>query len=94
MSKDLTNQQQPKKPFDIEEAFVRLRRVVEPFAKATLFELRDEGFTPAFEQLVACIISIRTYDETMIEVARRLFEVARTPVEVFQLSVDKIDSLI
>ncbi len=94
MSRNLTNQQPSKKPFDVDEAFIRLRQAVEPFAKAALFELRDEGFTSAFEQLVACIISIRTYDETMVKVARQLFEVARTPAEIFQLSTDEIDTLI
>lgn len=94
MSKNSTAQQPAKKPFDIDEAFVRLRRAVEPFAKAALFELRDEGFTSAFEQLVACIISIRTYDETTVKVAPRLFKVARTPAEILQLSTDEIDALI
>jgi len=94
MPRNSINQQLPKKPFDIDEAFIRLRQAVEPFAKAALFELRDEGFTSAFEQLVACIISIRTYDETTIKVAPRLFKVARTPAEVFQLSTEEIDTLI
>jgi endonuclease-3 len=88
------DQQLLKKPFDVDKIFVRLRQAVEPFAKAALFELRDEGFNSVFEQLVACIISIRTYDETTIKVAPRLFKVARTPAEVFRLSTDEIDALI
>lgn len=94
MPRNSKKQPLSKKPFDIDEAFVRLRQAVEPFAKAALFELRDKGFTSAFEQLVACIISIRTYDETTVKVAPRLFEVARTPAEIFRLSTDEIDALI
>lgn len=86
----MPDQTLPKKSFDIDEAFVRLRQAVAPFARAALFELRDEGFTLAFEQLVACIISIRTYDETMIVAARRLFRVARTPAGVLQLSASAL----
>jgi endonuclease-3 len=83
-----------KKPFQIDVAFERIREAVKPFARAALFELRDEGFSSPFEQLVACIISIRTYDEAMIQIARKFFQVARTPPEVLALSPTQIDRLI
>ncbi|HEX8834877.1 MAG TPA: endonuclease III [Abditibacteriaceae bacterium] len=83
-----------KEPFDLDEVFRRLRVATEPFAKAALFELRDDGYTSAFEQLVACIISIRTYDETMLPAARKLFGLARTPAQMMQLSVEEIDKCI
>jgi len=83
-----------KKSFDVDEVFARLRLAVAPYPRAALFELRDEGFSSPFEQLVACIISIRTYDETMIRVARDLFAVARTPEGVLALSIADIDALI
>ena len=81
-------------PFDIAEALRRIRTAIKPFAKAAMFELADDGFDSAFEQLVACIISIRTRDETMLPTAKRLFAVARTPAEVSRLSADEIDALI
>ena len=59
-----------------------------------MFELRDEGYATPFEQLVACIISIRTRDEAMIVMARRLFERARTPAEIVALGVAGVDELI
>ena len=68
-----------KAPFDIDLAIQRIQKAVQPFPKAAMFELFDEGFTSAFEQLVACIISIRTYDEVMLPTARKLFALARTP---------------
>jgi endonuclease-3 len=83
-----------KRPFDIDAAFVAIRVAVAPFPRAALFELYDEGFQSAFEQLVACMISIRTRDETMLPLARRLFSQARTPADVAALSTAAVDELI
>jgi endonuclease-3 len=89
------NQPAPeKKPFDIDLAIQRIREAVRPYPKAAMFELADEGFRSVFEQLVACIISIRTLDETTLPVARRLFARARTPAEMSQLTKQEIDALI
>ena len=63
-------------------------------ADAAMFALATEGYTTLFEQLVACIISIRTRDETMVVCARRLFERARTPKAIAALPVRSIDALI
>jgi len=81
-------------PFDFERAFEALREATKPFAKAALFALRDDGFVTPFEQLVACILSIRTFDETMLPAAKKLFEVARTPQEILSLTISQIDALI
>jgi endonuclease III len=83
-----------KRPFDIAAAIRAIRKAVEPFAKAALFELAEDGFNSTFEQLVACIISIRTYDEVMLPTARRLFERARTPEQMRRLSPEEIDEII
>ena len=60
----------------------RIREAVRPFPKAALFELAEDGYCAPFEQLVACIISIQTRDETTLPVARRLFARARTPESI------------
>ena len=83
-----------KLPFDIDVAMGRIREAVRPFPRAALFELADEGFDTPFELLVACIISIRTLDETTLPVARRLFARARTAHEVCNLTPAEIDALI
>ena len=83
-----------KHPFDIDTAIRRIRGAVAPFPKAAMFELAEDGFNSTFEQLVACIISIRTYDEVMLPTARRLFERARTPEEMAALSPQEIDAII
>src|SRR5215210_7344985 len=83
-----------KLPFDIDLAVSRIRKAVQPFAKAAMFELAEDGFDSTFEQLVACIISIRTYDEVMLPTARKLFARARTPEQVSRLTPEEIDDLI
>lgn len=72
----------------------RVGAAVEPFPKAALFELAEEGFTSAFEQLVACILSIRTRDEVTLPAARRFFKAARTAAEVARLTPAQVDDLI
>ncbi|MFL5614359.1 MAG: endonuclease III domain-containing protein [Gemmatimonadaceae bacterium] len=85
-----------KKAFDIDVAVDRIRRTIAEtgVADAAMFALATEGYTSLFEQLVACIISIRTYDETMLIAARRLFAKARTPAAIAALPVRSIDALI
>ncbi|HOP80270.1 MAG TPA: endonuclease III [Armatimonadota bacterium] len=83
-----------KKPHDIDVMMDRVQTAVRPFPKAAMFELADEGFNSPFEQLVACIISIRTLDETTVIEARRLFEAARTPQQMVWLAPKEIEALI
>jgi endonuclease-3 len=85
-----------KQPFDIDAVLGRIRETIAELgvADAAMFALAAEGYTSLFEQLVACVISIRTYDETMLICARKLFAKARTPAAIAALSVRSIDALI
>ena len=83
-----------KEPFDIDRVMDGLREAVRPFRKAALFELFEDGFKSPFEQLLACMVSIRTRDEDTVPISRRLFARARTPAEVSALSVAEIDKLL
>jgi endonuclease-3 len=83
-----------KKPFDIDVALKRISKAVEPYPKAAMFELSEQGFDSPFEQLVACMISIRTYDEVSLPTARKLFGHARTPAQMSKLTPAEIDDLI
>jgi len=83
-----------KHAFDIDVAMRRIETAVQPFPKAAMFQLFEEGFTSALEQLVACIISIRTFDEATIPIARRLFARARTAQTLGKLAPKEIDALI
>lgn len=83
-----------KRPFDIDVAMQRIRDAVTPFPKAAMFELRDDGFASPFEQLIACLLSVRTRDEVSVVASRRLFAKARTPDALASLDPDEIDALI
>jgi endonuclease-3 len=79
---------------DIDRVMERIGAAVKPFPKAAMFELADEGFASTFELLVACIVSIRTRDETTLVCARRLFELARGPEAMSRLAPERIDRAI
>ena len=83
-----------KLPFDAHEVMRRLRRATKQMTPAAMFQLFDEGFGSVFEQLVACIISIRTYEEVTLPTARRLFAAGRTPAQMSKLTPGQIDALI
>jgi len=83
-----------KKPLDIGIAFERIDAAVRPWPKAALFQLAEEGYTSAFEQLLACIISIRTYDEVTLPLSRALFARTRTPAGIGKISHEELDRLI
>ena len=83
-----------KKSFDIDQVLKLIDKAVRPWPKAAMFELAEAGFNSPFEQLAACIISIRTYDEVSLPTARKLFERARTPAEMVKLTLQEIDDLI
>lgn len=83
-----------KQPFDIDVAMKRIREAVQPYSKAAMFELRDEGYETPFEQLIACMLSVRTRDETSLVAARRLFAKTRTPSDLADMTPAGIDALI
>lgn len=59
-----------------------------------MFELAERGYRSVFEQLVGCIISIRTFDEVSLPTALTLLSRARTPAALAKMSVAQIDKLI
>lgn len=78
-------------PFDIDHAVTLLRQAVRPFPKAAMFELADRGYRSPFQQLVACILSIRTHDEISLPAAESLLSRAGTAAEMVQLTPTEID---
>jgi endonuclease-3 len=83
-----------KRRFDIHTVLLRIRDAVAEHAPAAMFDLAERGFKTVFQQLVACIISIRTLDEVSLPVAIRLLERAPTPEKMARLSPAQIDALI
>jgi endonuclease-3 len=83
-----------KKPFELQEVLKKIEKAVASYPKAAMFDLFERGYTSLFEQLISCIISIRTLDETTIPVSLRLFEVARTPKELLKLSPQQLEKIL
>ncbi len=83
-----------KLPYDIPAMLARIEKAVAPYPKAAMFELYERGYNSLFEQLVSCIISIRTLDETTIPVSLRLFEKARTAKQMLRLSLEELANLL
>lgn len=88
------NKQPDKKALNIDRALSLIRTAVSPFPKAAMFELAEQGYSTPFEQLIACIISIRTFDEVSLPAARRLLDRARSPAALANLTPDEIDRFI
>jgi endonuclease-3 len=84
----------PKRPFDIDEVMRRIRAAVTDVPDAAMFALRDLGYGTLFQQLVACIISIRTTDEVSLPTALALLSQAPTPADVAALDIADIDAAI
>ncbi len=84
----------PKKPFNVGAVLGRVRKSVAQFADAAMFALRDEGYSSVFQQLVACMISIRTLDEVSLPASIRLFERAPDAETISRMDVGEIDELI
>jgi endonuclease III len=84
----------PKLPFDIHEVMRRVRAAVADYPDAAMFALRDLGFGSVFQQLVACIVSIRTTDEVSLPTALALLEQAPTPKDIAALEISEIDAAI
>ncbi len=83
-----------KKDFDIEDMLNRIAALMVNYPKAAMFQLYDEGYTSMFEQLLSCIISIRTLDEVSIPVSQKLFAHARTPEQLLKLSPQELEDIL
>ncbi|WP_462266561.1 endonuclease III domain-containing protein [Mucilaginibacter sp.] len=83
-----------KKPYDLTDMLGRIAEAIAPYPKAAMFELYERGYSTLFEQLLSCIISIRTLDEVSIPVSLRLFEKARTPQQLLTLTPQELERLL
>lgn len=90
----MTDLPPPIEPFKIDVALDRVRIAVEPYPRAAMFALAELNYRSPFQQLVACIISIRTRDEESLPLSLRLFEKAADAAAVAALTPGQIDALI
>jgi endonuclease-3 len=83
-----------KKEFDLDVMLSRIAAATAAFPKAAMFELYERGYASLFEQLLACIISIRTFDEVSIPVSQHLFKHARTPKQLLKLTPQQLEDIL
>ena len=83
-----------KPDFDLSLVLARIQEAIRPYPKAAMFDLFERGYDSLFEQLISCIVSIRTLDETTIPVSLRLFETARTPEQLLALDIPTLTQLL
>ena len=83
-----------KRPFDLAIVLKRIEKATAAYPRAAMFELYERGYTSLFEQLISCIISIRTLDETTIPLSEKLFAIARTPKDLLTLSPQELEELL
>lgn len=90
----MTDLPPPTEPFRIDVALDRAAVAVKPYPKAAMFALAELGYRTPFQQLIACMISIRTRDEESLPLSLRLFEAAADAAAVAALTPSQIDALI
>jgi endonuclease-3 len=83
-----------RKPHNLAVMLRRIRKATANYPKAAMFELAEQGFDKPFQQLVGCILSIRTRDEVSLPSALQLLKAAPTPEAMLKLSEAGIDKLI
>lgn len=72
----------------------RIEKAVASYPKAMLFELWDRGYRDPFSILLACLVSIRTYDEVSLEVSLRLLKRASTPKALLKINKESLEKLL
>ena len=81
-------------PFPLVPALDTIEAHNAAFPKAAMFGLADAGHDSLYEQLVSCILSIRTYDEASFPASEALFARARTPAEMVVMDREDLVDLI
>lgn len=74
----------------IQKLIESTRDMIEP---ASISIVKKYGHNP-FLVLVSCILSLRTKDTISLPASIRLFSIAKTPKEILELSLEKIEEII
>lgn len=81
------------KQSELGAAFRRLRQAAKAWTVPIVTDMAQKGSTP-YELLIAALLSARTLDTVTTVIAPRLFELARTPGTMIQLSSGEIERAI
>ena len=80
--------------FPVTAVLDAIEPAVAPFPKASMHELADDGLRTLFQQVVACLISVRTYEEVTMPICRELFAVAPDPAAMLELGEERLLGII
>lgn len=81
-------------PFPVRRVLDAIEPAVAPFPKASMHELADDGHTDLFQQVVACLISVRTFEEVTMPICRALFVSAPDAAAMLRLGEQGILDII
>lgn len=82
------------RPFPVTLVLDAIEPAVAPYPKASMHELADDGFRSLYQQVVACLISIRTYEEVTMPICRELFAVAPDAAATLALGEERLAAII
>jgi len=81
------------KDMDIHKIIAVLREAVRDWKTPIVTQVAIEYKNP-FYILISTVLSLRTKDEVTAKASQRLFSIAKTPLEMMQLSVEEIEEAI
>lgn len=81
-------------PAQIKRLFSQLERGAAVFGKPMGYQLIDEYGKDPFLILIACLLSLRSRDQTTYPVVQQLFARARTPRTLLKLSQRELETLL
>lgn len=87
-------QRRHRSDFPIDDVLAAVQSAVRGYPLPSMFELARLGHVSLFEQVVACIVSVRTLEEVSLPASLRLFSLAGTPQAIAALPPDRIDEAI
>ena len=70
-----------------------LKKEAQHFSLPSVSQISQEYKEPFFV-LISCLLSLRTKDKTTAEASARLFHLAKSPAEMLELSIGKIEKAI
>lgn len=82
------------RPFPVTLVLDAIEPAVAPYPKASMHELADDGFRSLYQQVIACLISIRTYEEVTMPICRDLFAVAPDAAATLALGEERLAAII
>ena len=79
---------------DIDTIIKKLTKHYSSDRRTTLNRIRQSQKKDPYKTLIACLLSLRTKDETTEKVIRKLFPIASTPEQIINIPTKKLEEII